>query len=294
MTRTSPALVGVGLILLLGGASVACADEPLDRLKNRSAVERWNELNARWSKTRDGVQSAEPTPAGELPAGLSAPPQSEYLAPKAQPLLPPAPADIFEPSALPVPATPVSLLQQPRPNGASGRQTISDPDQLKRVSSILPFFDYQPGGREEGADPCKNLCPRPDGLPCGDDTADVCPDEIWPNDVYQERNFSGICFQWQASDLFHNPLYFEDPALERYGHTHPAIIQPFVSAGRFGVQLLGLPYQSVIDPPRERMYALGWYRPGEPAPKKYYQIPWNTNAAIFQAEVVTGLFFAIP
>ena len=113
-------------------------------------------------------------------------------------------------------------------------------------------------------------------------------------DPYVGRAYSNTCFQWRATDLYHNPLYFEDPGLERYGHTHWDAVQPFVSTGQFGLQLVGLPYQMTIDPMCKKMYTLGWYRPGECAPKKYYQIPWNTEAAFSQAAVVTGLFFVVP
>lgn len=101
-------------------------------------------------------------------------------------------------------------------------------------------------------------------------------------------------YMWEASQLFSNPLYFEDPPLERYGHSHHKLVQPFVSAGRFGTQLIGLPYQMAIDPICKKMYALGWYRPGECVPHKHYQIPLNAKAAIVQGSVVTGLIFLIP
>jgi hypothetical protein len=101
-------------------------------------------------------------------------------------------------------------------------------------------------------------------------------------------------YMWEASQLFSNPLYFEDPALERYGHSHHKLLQPFVSAGRFSTQLIGLPYQMTIDPICKKMYSLGWYRPGECAPHKHYQIPLNAKAAVVQGSVVTGLIFLIP
>jgi hypothetical protein len=39
------------------------------------------------------------------------------------------------------------------------------------------------------------------------------------------------------------------------------------------------------------MYTLGYYRPGECAPKKYYRITWNAHAATVEAGVWTGLIF---
>ena len=118
--------------------------------------------------------------------------------------------------------------------------------------------------------------------------------ELLDQTPYKERNFDEIVYAWEPTNLSYNPLYFEDAPLERYGHTHHPLLQPFVSATRFGVQLVGLPYQMTIDPIYKKRYTLGYYRPGEYAPKKLYQIPLNLDAAIVEAGVVTGMFFLIP
>lgn len=111
---------------------------------------------------------------------------------------------------------------------------------------------------------------------------------------YEERMFPQLNMAWEPTNYYHFPLYFSDPALERYGHVHHPLIQPFASIGRFGTQFILLPYQMVINPPCKEEYPLGWYRPGDCAPKLHYQIPWNTEAAVVEAGVVTGLFFIIP
>jgi hypothetical protein len=72
------------------------------------------------------------------------------------------------------------------------------------------------------------------------------------------------------------------------------LVQPVVSAGKFGLQLVGLPYQMTIDPVHKRTYTLGWYRPGECAPYKHYQIPLNRDAALVEAGFLTGMFFLFP
>lgn len=188
------------------------------------------------------------------------------------------------------------LQQAPKPKVEPYPDPVQDPSKLKKVTTIMPFFDYEPDEKIRMTDPCKNLCPRPEGckLP-KDDKSPGCPEEVELSKVeYTGRMYDDSLYQWRAPDLYSNPLYFEDPALERYGHTHHEVIQPFVSVGRFGVQLFGLPYQMTIDPFCKRMYTLGYYRPGECAPKKYYRIPWNTEAALRQASAVTGLVYIIP
>jgi hypothetical protein len=112
--------------------------------------------------------------------------------------------------------------------------------------------------------------------------------------TYEERSFPLMTMAWEPTNFYYYPLYFSDPALERYGHTYHPAVQPVASFARAGVQFLLLPYQMTITPPCKQEYPLGWYRPGECAPKLHYQIPLNAKAAVVEAAVVTGLFFAIP
>jgi hypothetical protein len=123
------------------------------------------------------------------------------------------------------------------------------------------------------------------------------PDEFFErmdNGDYVARANAPTVLQWAPTNLWHHPLYFEDPALERYGHTYHPLVQPFASSGRFAVQLVGLPYQMALHPIHAKEYTLGYYRPGEYAPKLHYQIPFNTEAALVQAAAVTGFLFIFP
>lgn len=117
---------------------------------------------------------------------------------------------------------------------------------------------------------------------------------VAPRTPYVAPQRQPIMYHWAASNVYHNPLYFEDPALERYGHTYPKFIQPFASAGRMTAQLIGLPYQMAIDPISRRRYSLGWIRPGDCAPKLKYQIPFNKKAALVQGGAILGAALVIP
>ncbi|WLD13704.1 hypothetical protein [Planctellipticum variicoloris] len=115
------------------------------------------------------------------------------------------------------------------------------------------------------------------------------------NQTFVPRNFVHAAAVFDAPDLSYYPLYFHDPALERYGHTYGGpILQPAVSVAKFGVQFIGLPYQMAIDPPWCLQSSLGWLDPGDYNPKLCYQIPWNTKAALVEAGTITGLIFLIP
>ncbi|WP_339734521.1 hypothetical protein [uncultured Gimesia sp.] len=174
------------------------------------------------------------------------------------------------------------------------------PHLLKKIGGIQPFFDYEPDPNIAKNEPCRNLCPRPDGKPCKLTEAEggmvmECPKEFQlSREPYVGRNFSESIYTWEASDINYNPLYFEDTNLERYGNSRKDLVQPFVSIGRFTGQLLALPYQMSIDPVRKKIYPLGYYRPGEYTPKRINGIPWNTKAAVTEGLTATGLIFLLP
>ena len=162
-------------------------------------------------------------------------------------------------------------------------QTPIAPVQYRKIGLISPFLERADDGREIDQDIRAFARTQTEDLGVAFGT-----------ESFPERAFPQVVKPWEAPDFFYYPLYFEDPALERYGHAHCPLIQPFVSIGRFSTQLVFLPYQMTIDPPCREVYSLGWYRPGECAPKLHYQVPLNAKAAAVQAATVTGLVFLIP
>lgn len=272
--------------------SIEAVDQ-LEQLRTRSPESRWKAISRRlnpaeWQPTRQPVaRQAAPAPENNRPA-----PGSNPFLPERSHLFNVSRAEAIGGSAI----ERVALQSRSGYERSQSGETITSPEQMKKVTDIKPYFDYEPDPTLASEDPCKNLCPRPEGMPaCEGDSSQICPEEVQlASQPFQPRVFSESLFQWEASNLWHQPLYFEDPSLERYGHTHHELVQPFVSVGRFGLQLVGLPYQSVIDPYDCRVYTLGWYRPGDHAPRKYYQIPWNTDAALYQAAVTTGMFYIFP
>ncbi|MCR5164593.1 MAG: hypothetical protein K6C40_11295 [Thermoguttaceae bacterium] len=110
---------------------------------------------------------------------------------------------------------------------------------------------------------------------------------------FPAREFAGTNFTWTASNLCHNPLYFEQPGLERYGHTIGPL-QPVLSGAQFLATIPALPMLMAIDPPNECVYALGYYRPGSCAPRKWSPIPYSTRGALATGGIATALVFLIP
>lgn len=116
----------------------------------------------------------------------------------------------------------------------------------------------------------------------------------WSDAQFPGRHWSPTEVNWTASALCHKPLYFEERALERYGHMTGPITQPFVSGAHFFVSAAVLPYQMGMYPPSECQYALGYYRPGNCAPWMLPPVPISLRGAAAQAAVVVGAAYWIP
>jgi hypothetical protein len=116
------------------------------------------------------------------------------------------------------------------------------------------------------------------------------------------RGWPANTFNWVASCLAHNPLYFEEINLERYGYGCGCYgpcctngIQSACSAAHFFGTVPALPYMMAVDCPRDCDYTLGYYRPGS-CP------PWQRNCCtrcsalggLSASGAAIGLIFLIP
>ena len=111
---------------------------------------------------------------------------------------------------------------------------------------------------------------------------------------FEQRRFATTMFTWKAADYCHKPLYFEDWNLERYGHSHGWLADPFVSAAHFFVTLPVLPYKMGVELPWECIYPLGYYRPGNCAPWTCPAVPISARGMAIEAATVTGIVFILP
>ena len=111
---------------------------------------------------------------------------------------------------------------------------------------------------------------------------------------FAPRFFVDSTVTWKASGACNKPLYFEDVALERYGHEWGPVVTPVVSTVRFFGDLAVLPYKMGIHPPNECQHPLGYYRPGSCAPWSIGPVPLSMRGAVTQAAFVTGTALALP
>jgi hypothetical protein len=101
---------------------------------------------------------------------------------------------------------------------------------------------------------------------------------------------------WEAPALCHNPLYFEETNLERYGYSYryARVFQPVVSGAQFFATVPLLPYRLAAEPPCDCEYTLGLYRPGSPAPFQPYYPPLSAKGGLAEAGAAVGLILLIP
>lgn len=73
-------------------------------------------------------------------------------------------------------------------------------------------------------------------------------------------------YTWISPVFYHQPLYFEQPNLERYGLGRARVVQPLLSSVHFFGSIPLVPYKTLTHHPRERVYTLGQGRPGNCVP----------------------------
>lgn len=124
-----------------------------------------------------------------------------------------------------------------------------------------------------------------------------CTDPVFEASAGLPARTSQGCFtefQWCPTDLYFEPLYFDDTPLERYGQTPCPLLQPAISAAHFFTVFPTLPYRMGIDRPCDRVYSLGYYRPGSPTPCLRQRLPFEWDAALLEAGAWVGGVLALP
>ena len=109
------------------------------------------------------------------------------------------------------------------------------------------------------------------------------------------RGWPIVGYQWKATAFCHQPLYFEEINLERYGYGCCGCLQYGVSAAHFFGTVPALPYLMAADCPYECDYTLGHYRPGSCPPWQFHWPPCADPLGTgSELGVITGLIFLIP
>src|SRR5690606_116013 len=138
-----------------------------------------------------------------------------------------------------------------------------------------------------------DIAPRAPRLPASPATAVFARYGAQPSPLGDHRAWPEFDFAWEASSFAHQPLYFQEINLERYGYTH-GITQPLYSAARFYGTIPALHYLIAANKPNELIYTHCYYRPGSDAPLYRYNPPTSIKGGIVEAGVMTGIIFLFP
>jgi len=105
---------------------------------------------------------------------------------------------------------------------------------------------------------------------------------------------ASLSYHWVAARTWHQPLYFDNIPLERYGQSNHPRLQPLISGVRFFGTLPVIPYKIGIDRTHDRISTLGLHRPGSPTPGTRQRLPWEWDAAAFESGAWIGLLLLLP
>lgn len=299
---------------------LADAAKPLSKPQAREAAPRAQQSKLKWrpSRTAEVAKQAETT---EAPINDSGVQQATFDAPrpargKAALDTDPFQDDAVQQADFTESAAELTLQQ---PTDAEGLPIDEEPMPAAEAQPAIPAVEdvpldalptddvmqVPPPIERELADRRKIFdepCPKPDELKrIGDITNNITPEAgEFPREcglgdsIFEPRAWALTTFTWKASALCHKPLYFEEMALERYGHSTGPLTQPFVSGAHFFGTLPILPYLMGVEPPCECIYDLGYYRPGSCAPYMIYPIPISLRGAVLEAGAWVGGVFLIP
>jgi hypothetical protein len=181
--------------------------------------------------------------------------------------------------------------------------------------SALPALPEQ---KAAAKDPCAAVAAKPlDQLGIGidppagrlpTDLATACWDKVNQGEGASAalRCWPLMCYNWDATCFCHNPLYFEEANLERYGYQcgdrcacccscgRECCLQPAASAFHFFGTIPTLPYCMLVDCPTDCIYTLGHYRPGDCNPWRWYWPDFDPLAGALYGGFWIGMVAAFP
>jgi hypothetical protein len=215
-----------------------------------------------------------------------------------QPAIPNVPGipDVFAPRDLPAEPVPAEPMPREAPTPRASGTYVAPPNESR--------------GRHSRPDPLGLGCPSPNDPRFHKSihqlTTDITPPDLALDlplecelddetmDPNRPRPWAPTTFTWKASGLCHKPLYFEQVHAERYGHSWGPLVQPVMAHAHFFLTVPVLPYKMGLTPPKECMYTLGYYRPGNCAPYMLDPLPLSVRAAAWQAGAVLGAVYILP
>lgn len=112
---------------------------------------------------------------------------------------------------------------------------------------------------------------------------------------YVARAYEPSSMRFEGPNVHYRPLYFEDAALERYGHHMGNLFQPLLSSATFFVDVVALPYSLAKTPPWECISNEGYHRPGDVVlPFVWIGPGWDAQGAALETGMAILAFSLLP
>ncbi len=108
------------------------------------------------------------------------------------------------------------------------------------------------------------------------------------------RGCEHVSLNWEPSEIIHQPLYFDDQGLERYGQTVCPLVQPVLSGARFFGTFPIVPYKIGLDRTHDCVSTAGYVREGRCAPPVCERLPLRLDASLLESGAWVGLIFLLP
>ena len=111
---------------------------------------------------------------------------------------------------------------------------------------------------------------------------------------YQARSFAPTMALYRGPNVHYHPLYFEQLALERYGHHLGNLVAPIMAHGLFFAHAATLPYSLGKSHPWDCHNDVCYYKPGDLVPFRIYFPTADPKATMLQATAMALSWTVIP
>lgn len=164
----------------------------------------------------------------------------------------------------------------------------------ERLSALVRTFQ-QPANASAKKPSFKPLSEiRVSAVEKGDKLPSDQSSELFSSGRAYQRDWQSMPFHWRPTEFWHHPVYWDYVPWDHYGQWSHRLLQPWLEGVHFFGTFPILPYKMGLDRPFSHVYSLGYYRPGNAAPRLRHQLPWEWDAAVWESAAWVSAAFIFP
>lgn len=227
-------------------------------------------------------------PPSSEPAAM--PPATAPMAPVAPMVTPPNVRSVLDEPRPPMPVVPAMAMQKVPPTTTSeGRLNEENPEYQIQLEPPGPDRLFQLESERSLQEHMRQEARQRPTL-----ERILFPEEPQlAKEPFTPRAFPPFQEIVEANYVCYGRLYFEEKNSERYGWDL-GIVQPFVSAGAFYLDVLTLPYHLGTEPCRRYECSAGYCQPGDPVPYLLYPPELSVTGAVLEAGAIVAILAIFP